>query len=139
MTSPAVRRVGTSEPRVEKVPSLGGFLGADAGCMKKTSICQLTDCDEPTVDGLCAFHHLALVTGPDLFMGLLSEVGGFDGEALLGVIFDVLEGEPSVELLCHHDGRLGACYLASIPELPGLGRTSWELRAATYSLGIPLN
>lgn len=107
--------------------------------MKKTSICQLTDCDEPTLDGLCAFHHLALVTGPDLFTGLLTEVGGLDGQALLGVIFDVLDGEPDAEPVCHHDGRLGACYLAPWSELPGLGRTSWELRAATYSLGIPLN
>ena len=107
--------------------------------MEKTSTCQLTDCDEQAADGFCAFHHLALVTGPDLFAGLLSEVGGLDGQALLGVIFDVMDDQLTTELRCHHDAHLGGCYLASLPELPGLARTPWELRAATYSLGIPLN
>lgn len=107
--------------------------------MKKTSTCQVSGCNEPTLEGLCAFHHLALVTEADLFTGLFSEVGGLDGQALLGVIFDVIDEESIPELRCHHDARLGACYLASLSELPGLGRTTWELRAVTYSLGIPLN
>lgn len=115
-------------------------MGADARCMEKNSTCQITDCDEQTRDGFCAFHYLAFVTGPDLFTSLLAEFGGLDGQAVLSVIFDTLdEEEVDTDLRCRHDGRLGACYLDPRPELPGMGRPSWELRAATYSLGIPLN
>ena len=106
--------------------------------MKTTRTCQQTDCQEATSGGYCAFHHLAIVTGPETFSGILSEVGGLDGTALLGVIFDILD-EPMPEPVCRHDSRLGGCYLADRAEFPGLSRTPWELRAATYSQGIPLN
>ena len=123
---------------VEKVPSLGVFRTADVGGMKTTRTCQQAGCTESTTDEYCAFHHLALITGPDTFSGLLDAVGGLDGTALLGVIFDVLD-EPVPAPVCRHDARLGACYLTCAAEFPGVSRTPWELRAATYSLGIPLN
>ncbi len=106
--------------------------------MKTTSTCQQANCPETTTGGYCAFHHLAFVTGSDIFSGLLESIGSLDGSALLGVVFDLLE-EPMPEPTCRHDGRLGGCYLTPTAELPGLSRTAWELRAATYSLGIPLN
>ena len=106
--------------------------------MKKTRTCQQTDCLEATTGGYCAFHHLALVTGPETFSGILTEVGGLDGKALLGVIFDILD-EPMPEPVCRHESLLGGCYLADSAEFPGVSRTPWELRAATYSQGIPLN
>ena len=100
--------------------------------------CQHTDCAESTTSGYCAFHHLAIVTGADTFSGVLDSVGGLDATALLGVIFDILD-EPVPEPACAHDARLGACFLTDVAEFPGVSRTPWELRAATYSLGIPLN
>jgi hypothetical protein len=106
--------------------------------MKTTSTCQQANCTEPTTDGYCAFHHLAFVSGPDLFAGLLDSVGSLDGTSLLAVIFDLLD-ESVPEPTCRHAGRLGGCYLVDSAEFPGLSRTPWELRAATYSLGIPLN
>ncbi len=106
--------------------------------MKTTRTCQQAGCTEATSDGYCAFHHLAIVTGPDTFSGLLDSVGGIDGAALLEVVFDTLD-QPKVEPICRHDARLGACYLTDVAEFPGIARTPWELRAATYSLGIPLN
>lgn len=106
--------------------------------MKKTQTCRQAHCTETTTDGYCAFHHLALVSGPDTFAGILDAVGGIDGAALLEVVFDVLD-EPVPELRCRHDSRLGSCYLSDVAEFPGVSRTPWELRAATYSLGIPLN
>lgn len=106
--------------------------------MKTTRTCQQANCTENTTGGYCAFHHLAFVTGSDIFSGLLESIGGLDESALLSVVFDLLE-EPAPEPTCRHDGRLGACYLSSNADLPGLSRTPWELRAATYSLGIPLN
>jgi hypothetical protein len=106
--------------------------------MKTTSTCQQADCTEPTTGGYCAFHHLAFVSGPDIFTGLLESIGSLEGTALLGVIFDILD-EPVPEPMCRHDARLGACYLGFAAGFPGLSRTPWELRAATYSLGIPLN
>ncbi len=106
--------------------------------MKTTKTCRQTDCKEATTDGYCAFHHFAFVTGSETFSGILEPVGGLDGTALLGVIFDVLD-EPLSEPVCRHDSQLGACYLTETAEFLGLSRTPWELRAATYSLGIPLN
>ena len=106
--------------------------------MKTTRTCQQPDCPEETTGGYCAFHNLAFVTGPETFSGLLNEVGGLDGTALLGVIFDTLD-EPMPELTCRHDARLGGCYLTETAEFPGVSRSPWELRAATYSQGIPLN
>ena len=106
--------------------------------MKRTTTCQQASCTQPTSDGYCAFHHLALVSGSDIFSGLLDSIGSLDGTALLSVVFDILD-EPMPEPACRHDGRLGACYLGADTEFPGLSRTPWELRAATYSLGIPLN
>ena len=106
--------------------------------MKTTSTCQQANCTETTTDGYCAFHHLAFISGADLFSGLLESIGSLEGTELLSVVFDLLD-EPLPEPTCHHDGRLGSCYLSCRAEFPGLGRTPWELRAATYSLGIPLN
>lgn len=106
--------------------------------METTRTCQQAQCTEQTDDDYCAFHHLALVSGKDIFTGLLDAIGGLEGTTLLGVIFDLLD-EPVPEPHCRHDARLGGCYLADQAELPGLSRTPWELRAATYSLGIPLN
>ncbi len=112
--------------------------------MKKTSTCEDTTCTEAVDDRYCAFHHLALVTGADLFAGLLDGVGGLDGSAMLGFLFEILDEPtpaiaPPTALVCQHDSPLGSCYLADVAELPGFSRTTWELRAATYSLGIPLN
>ena len=106
--------------------------------MKTTSNCQQAHCTETATDEYCAFHHLALISGPDLFSGLLESIGGLEGTALLSVVFDLLE-EPLPEPTCRHDGRLGACYLTYRPEFPGLSRTPWEIRSATFSRGIPLN
>lgn len=106
--------------------------------MKTTRTCQQATCTEPTSSGYCAFHHLAFVSGTDIFTGLIESIGSLEGTALLQVIFDILD-EPVPEPECRHDGRLGACYLSSRAELPGFSRTPWELRAAVYSLGIPLN
>lgn len=106
--------------------------------MKTTRTCQQTKCTEPVTGGYCAFHHLAFVSAPDTFSGILTAVGGLDGNALLSVVFDMLD-EPVPEPECGHDARLGACYLTEKAEFPGVSRTPWELRAATYSLGIPLN
>ncbi len=106
--------------------------------MKKTTTCQQADCTETTPGGYCAFHHLAFVSGPDVFSGLLDSIGSLEGTALLEVIFDLLD-EVAPEPACRHHGRLGACYLVPAAAFPGLSRTPWELRAATYSLGIPLN
>lgn len=106
--------------------------------MKTTRTCQQAHCTERTDDGYCAFHHLALVSGREIFSGLLDAIGGLEGSALLGVIFDLLD-EPVPEPLCRHDARLGGCYLSDGTEFLGLSRTPWELRAASYSLGIPLN
>lgn len=107
--------------------------------MDTTKTCQQTGCAEGTADGFCAFHHLAFIEGPGTFRGLLDGVGGLGEEALLEVIFDLAEVAPPPDLLCWHDARLGDCYLTETAELPGMARTPWELRAAAYSLGIPLN
>ena len=107
--------------------------------MDTTKTCRQTECTEDTADGYCAFHYLAFVSGLETFRGLLDEVGGLGGEALLGVIFDLAEVEPAPDLLCRHDARLGDCYLTDTAEFSGMARTPWELRAAAYSLGIPLN
>ena len=107
--------------------------------MDTTETCQEAGCAENAANGYCAFHHLAYVSGPDTFRGLLDEVGGLGEEALLGVIFDLMDAEPETDLLCRHDARLGDCYLTDMSEFPGMARTPWELRAAAYSLGIPLN
>ena len=106
--------------------------------MKRTTTCRQDNCTESTTDGYCAFHHLAFVSGSDTFTGLLDSIGGLDGSDLLGKIFEILD-EPEPQPTCRHDGPLGACYLSTADGLLGLGRTPWELRAATYSLGIPLN
>lgn len=106
--------------------------------MKKTSTCQDHNCTEAVSDQFCAFHHLANVTGADLFSGILEGVGGLSGTAVLGFLFEILD-EPTPVPLCHHDAPLGACYLAHTAEFPGVSRTPWELRATAYSLGIPLN
>lgn len=106
--------------------------------MKTTRTCQQTNCTEAVTGGYCAFHHLAFVSAPDTFSGILNAVGGLDGNALLSVVFEILD-EPAPEPVCGHDARLGACYLTDRAEFPGVSRTPWELRAATYSLGIPLN
>ncbi len=107
--------------------------------MDTTKTCQQTGCAEDTAGGYCAFHHLAFVSGPDTFSGLLDEVGGLGEEAILGVLFDLVDVEPAPDLLCWHDARLGDCYLTEVAEFPGMARNPWELRAAAYSLGIPLN
>jgi len=106
--------------------------------MKTTRTCRHLECTESTTDGYCAFHHLAIVTGPDTFSGLLDGVGGLDGNALLEVILDLID-ESIPEPSCRHDARLGGCYLTETAEFPGFSRNPWELRAATYSQGIPLN
>ena len=110
----------------------------DVGHMKNTTTCQEATCTEVAADRYCAFHYLALVTGADLFAGLLEGVGGMSGAAVLGFVFDILD-EPTPAPVCRHDSPLGACYLTDTAEFPGVSRTPWELRAATYSLGIPLN
>ena len=127
-----------SPSAIEKVPSVGGFSTADGGGMKRTTTCRQANCTESASNGYCAFHHLALVSGSDIFSGLLDSIGSLDGSELLGVIFEILD-EPVPEPTCRHDGRLGACFLSSTDAFAGLSRTPWELRAATYSLGIPLN
>lgn len=111
---------------------------ADVGRMKKTRTCQDPTCTEAAADRYCAFHHLALVTGADLFSGLLEGVGGMSGQAVLGFLFEILD-EPVPVPLCRHDAPLGSCYLSEAAEFPGATRTPWELRASAYSLGIPLN
>lgn len=106
--------------------------------MKTTRSCTQANCTEQTTGDYCAFHHLALVSGTDIFAGLLESIGSLEGTALLQVVFDLLD-EPLPEPQCKHSGRLGACYLTTCAGLPGLSRTPWELRAAVFSLGIPLN
>ena len=82
---------------------------------------------------------LPMSPAPTHFAGSWTGWGGLGEEALLGVIFDLEEVEPAPDLLCRHDARLGDCYLTDVAEFPGMARTPWELRAAAYSLGIPLN
>ena len=106
--------------------------------MKTTRTCRHLECTEATTSGYCAFHHLAIVSGPDTFSSLLDGVGGIDGTSLLEVILDLIDEEVP-EPICRHEARLGGCYLTETSQFPGFSRNPWELRAATHSLGIPLN
>lgn len=118
----------TSQTGIANDVSVGSRAGVDSSHMKY--ICERPDCQLPAPARLCAFHNLEVSILNEVFEMAATAVEVTPSPPL--VLFDEMP-------LCRHDGAFGACYLTSEPHLPGFGDTPWEMRAAIYSKGIPLN
>ena len=97
------------------------------------NICERPECQLPAPARLCAFHQLEISVLHEVFEMAATAVDVTPEIAPVPV--QVWDEGPR----CRHDGGFGVCYLTSEHHLPGFGDTPWELRAATYSKGIPLN
>lgn len=119
----------TSQGGIVRDVSLGSFHQVDSLNMKYT--CERPECELPAPARLCAFHNLEVSILQEVFEMAATAVEATPLAPPMA-LFDEMP-------LCRHDGAFGACYLTTDQHLPGFGSTPWELRAAVYSQGIPLN